>query len=216
MPKQKDLKRLVRARMQKTGEAYTAARLQLLKKIEPVSNHADVAGMSDASVRKATGRSWAQWVRALDAAGAAGKPHREIVRDVSALGAPSWWSQMVTVGYERIRGLREKGQRRGGAYCASKSRTFGVPVETLFDAVANVRVRRRWLRAKITVRSATAPRRVRMTWEDGTVVLIGFVAKGPAKSSVAVEHQGLRTRSASDAMKKAWGESFDRLGRLFA
>ena len=27
MPKQKDLKRLVRARMQKTGESYTTARL---------------------------------------------------------------------------------------------------------------------------------------------------------------------------------------------
>src|SRR3954467_11720027 len=32
MPKQKDLKRLVRARMQKTGEAYTAARAQVLRK----------------------------------------------------------------------------------------------------------------------------------------------------------------------------------------
>ena len=31
MPTQKDLKRLVRSRMKKTGEAYTAARLQLLK-----------------------------------------------------------------------------------------------------------------------------------------------------------------------------------------
>ena len=31
MPTQKDLKRLVRSRMKKTGEAYTAARLQLVK-----------------------------------------------------------------------------------------------------------------------------------------------------------------------------------------
>jgi hypothetical protein len=32
MPRQKDLKRLVRARMEKTGEADTAARAQLLRK----------------------------------------------------------------------------------------------------------------------------------------------------------------------------------------
>ena len=32
MPRQKDLKRLVRARMEKTGEAYTAARAQVLRK----------------------------------------------------------------------------------------------------------------------------------------------------------------------------------------
>ena len=67
MPKQKDLKRLIRSRMQKTGEAYTAARLQVLKKKEPASNYAAVAGMSDASVSKRTGRTWAQCVRVLDA-----------------------------------------------------------------------------------------------------------------------------------------------------
>lgn len=32
MPKDKDLKRLIRARMRKTGEPYTTARSQLLKK----------------------------------------------------------------------------------------------------------------------------------------------------------------------------------------
>ena len=32
MPRNKDLKRLVRARMQKTGEAYTAARAQIVAK----------------------------------------------------------------------------------------------------------------------------------------------------------------------------------------
>jgi hypothetical protein len=32
MPKQKDLKRLARTRMEKTGESYTAARSQLLAK----------------------------------------------------------------------------------------------------------------------------------------------------------------------------------------
>ena len=53
---------------------------------------------------------------------------------------------MVTVGYERVRGLRDKGQRRGGSYETSKSRTFAVPVETLFAAVAKAPKRKRWLR----------------------------------------------------------------------
>ena len=35
MPKQKDLKRLVRERMAKTGESYTAARAQLITKRNP-------------------------------------------------------------------------------------------------------------------------------------------------------------------------------------
>jgi len=89
MPKQKDLKRLVRSRMQKTGEAYTAARLRLLKGRAPAADLARAAGMSDASVRKATGRTWAEWVRLLDAAAAAVKPHREIAYGWSAAPTPT-------------------------------------------------------------------------------------------------------------------------------
>src|SRR5438128_9518271 len=129
MPKQKDLKRIVRTRMQKTGESYTAARLQVLKKKD--ADFAELAGMSDAAIRKATGRSWAEWVKLLDDAGATSKPHRDIASYVSSLGVPDWWSQMLTVGYERIRGLRARGQRRGGLWEASKSRTFNVPVKKL-------------------------------------------------------------------------------------
>lgn len=216
MPKQKDLKRLVRSRMKKTGEAYTAARLQVLKKNEPTSNHAEVAGMSDASVSKRTGRTWAQWVAVLDRAGAAEKPHREIAEYLSSLGTPGWWSQMVTVGYERIRGLRDRGQRRGGGYEASKSRTFNVPVSTLFNAFASARQRRRWLPVKIAVHSATPQKRMRMTWEDDTVVVLEFMSKGTTKSAVAVGHQKLPDKSAAEAMKRAWSEHFDRLGQLLS
>src|SRR6266566_1826701 len=42
MPQQKDFKRLVRARMKKTGEAYTAARAQLIRKPKPGSAPRDM------------------------------------------------------------------------------------------------------------------------------------------------------------------------------
>ena len=126
MPSHKDLKRLVRSRMKKTGEAYTAARVHVLKpgprtsdaKSKPSSSedYAQLAGLADTSVLKRTGRTWAEWVRVLDAARATERPHKEIALYVSSLGTPDWWSQMVTVGYERIRGLRVKGQRRSGTY----------------------------------------------------------------------------------------------------
>ncbi len=216
MPRQKDLKRLVRSRMQKTGEAYTAARLQLLKKPSPAPDLAGLAGMSDAAVAAKTGRTWAQWVRTLDAAGAAAMPHREIAKHVASLGTPGWWTQMVTVGYERIRGLRVKGQLRGGSYQVSRSRTFPVPVEKLFDAFVNARTRRRWLPVKITVRTARPHKTVRMTWEDGTLALFGFTAKGGAKSAVAVQHEKLPDQATASALKKAWGEHFDRLAEMLS
>ena len=216
MPKQKDLKRLVRERMQKTGEAYTAARHQLLQKKTPTVEYAELAGMSEQSVQKQTGRTWAEWVRVLDAVHAAQKSHREIAEYVSSIGTPDWWSQMVTVGYERIRGLRDKGQRRGDGYEATKSRTFNVPVATLYAAFANARTRKRWLPVKLTVRTTIAEKSMRTSWEDGTPVQFGFIAKGDAKSIVAVRHEKLADKAAIDAVKKMWAEYFERLAEVLA
>src|SRR5213076_1467118 len=154
MPKQKDLKRIVRSRMEKTGESYTAARLQLVRKKEV--DYAQLAGMRDASLQQRTGRTSARWVHVLDDAGASSKAHREIAEYVSSLGTRNWWTQTVTVGYERIRGLREKGQRRDGGYRANKSRTLDVPVGRVFAEFASDRARARWLDKNVTVKSATA------------------------------------------------------------
>ena len=132
MTTDKDFKRLVRGRMQKTGESYTAARAQLrstppaVPSVVPPSDYATLAGKSDAIMKARTGCGWERWVKALDHAGAHGWTHTEIARHVvEKYKIPGWWAQSVTVGYERIKGLRAVGQRRGGAFEASKSRTFG-------------------------------------------------------------------------------------------
>ena len=195
MPKQKDLKRIVRSRMQKTGESYTAARLHIVRKKE--ADLAAIAGMSDEAVKNATGRDWAGWVKVLDAEGAMSKPHREIVKIVNA---GNWWSQMVTVGYERIRGLRDKGQRRGGGYEAGKSKTFNLPVATLFAAF------RESLPADAVVKSATPNKRMRIAWNDGTTVEALFTSKAAGKSTVAVTHQKLADKPAAEKMKAFWGK----------
>jgi uncharacterized protein YndB with AHSA1/START domain len=217
MPKDKDLKRLVRDRMKKTGESYTAARLQLLKKdkrIESTQDLAKIAGMSEASVSKKTGRMWAEWVQLLDAVDATKKSHREIAEYVSSLGTPSWWTQMVTVGYERIRGLRERGQQRSGGYQITKSRTFGVSVARLFSAFTSTKLCSRWLPKGVKLRSMTANKRIRLGWPDGTQAVVGFVSKGAEKCIAAVQHEKLPDRQAADAMKKGWGERFDTLSDL--
>src|SRR5687767_5316339 len=83
MTENKDLKRLVRARMKKTGEAYTTARTQITRKsatkkrtaaksasgaTASASNpkeYAAIAGMSDAAIKEKTGCTWATWVESL-------------------------------------------------------------------------------------------------------------------------------------------------------
>jgi hypothetical protein len=210
MPSDKDFKRLVRARMTRTGEAYTAARTQLLRKRPPPSlpDYAALAGMADAAIAARTGRRWKQWVVALDDAGAHAWPHRAIARYVhDTFQVPDWWTQMVTVGYERIKGLRAIGQRRDGGYEASKSKVFAVPVSRLYRAFHAPPMRRRWLGAvKLTVRSAATDKSMRVSWPDGTAVDLYFVAKGVAKSQVAVQHRKLADKTSADQMKAWWAE----------
>jgi uncharacterized protein YndB with AHSA1/START domain len=213
MPKQKDLKRLVRSRMTKTGESYTTARLRLVKKSEPQADYS-LAGMSDDAVRKATGRTWPEWVKMLDAVQSREKSHRDIARYVASLGTPSWWTQMVTVGYERIRGLRQQRQQRDGTYEASKSRTFPVAVEVLYRAFSEARLRRKWLETEVSVKSSAVNKRMRLDWGDGTTVQVAFTAKGEAKSTVAVQHEKLADRDAVDGAKTKWAERFDRLAEM--
>ena len=218
MPANKDLKRLVRARMKKTGEAYTTARSNILKKPKKKSSsdYAALAGMSDAVIKQKTGCTWERWVKSLDYHGAEKMSHGEIAAMVKkTYKVGDWWSQTVTVGYERIKGLRAKGQRRDGSYEASKSRTFDVPVKTLFEAWADRSTRQRWLDdASVRIRTATSPKSMRLDWNE-SIVAVGFTPKGSAKSAVAVQHTKLPDRDTANRVKQYWSDRLDALGDLF-
>jgi uncharacterized protein YndB with AHSA1/START domain len=255
MPKQKDLKRVVRTRMRKTGEPYTSARVHVLgkrdgsaKKLaavktpkaasaapatapakarakrtakpakEATPDYAALAGMSDAAIEAKTGCTWERWVGHLDHFGAADKPHREIVDHVhEKFGVPGWWAQSVTVGYERIRGLRAIGQRRSGSYETTKSKTVAVPLAQLYEAFADAKARKKWLPGvELVVRKATTDKSMRITWNDGTSVEVGFFPKGPAKSMVAVAHTKLPEKARADELKRFWSERLDALAAQLA
>lgn len=168
--------------------------------------------VGDDAVRAKTGRTWAQWIAALDAAGARGRSHRDIVamlRHRFRLGP--WWQQMVTVGYERATGQRAAHQRASG-YGADISRTFAAPCTALARAFEDARARAAWLRVKgASVRSGTAGKVIRLDWPDGTRVEVRFRPKGRAKSSAAVEHSRLASLREVTRMKAVWAEAFERL-----
>jgi hypothetical protein len=124
---------------------------------------------------------------------------------------------MVTVGYERIKGLRARGQRLDGSYEVSKSRTFTVPVARLFDAWADAGTRRRWLKdASVKVRTSTVATSMRLGFSDGTIVALWFTPKGAAKSVVALAHTKLPDRETANRLKQYWSERLDALGEAIA
>jgi hypothetical protein len=221
MTRSKDLKRLVRARMSKTGESYTAARAQLVRRAPntratPAPDFAALSGIADDRVQAKTGHTWEEWVRILDSHDATKLTHRERAEIVSEkYGAPSWWTQTVAVGYERIRGLRAIGQRMDGSYEASKSRTFDVGIGLLFDACASPAKRKKWLPdPSLKKGSATRPKYVRLKHDDGSVVILGLTAKGRTKSSLSVQHSKLPSKEAANRMKGYWAERLDALAEV--
>jgi uncharacterized protein YndB with AHSA1/START domain len=225
MTTDKDFKRLVRARMQKTGESYTAARAHFVARTpslaparSPAIDYAALAGQSDATIKAKTGCGWERWVKSLDYAQAYTWPHREIARYVrEKYQVPGWWAQSITVGYERIKGLRAVGQRRDGSFEANKSRTFPVPLVRLYRAWHDSRARARWLpEVQLTVRTATRGKYLRIIWPDLTFVAVGFASRGPGKSQVAVQHGNLPDRAAAARLKQYWAERLDALGEVLA
>ena len=216
MTKNADFKRRVRARMQKTGESYAAARAQLIEAPPPTPDeYAELAGMSDAAVHRRTGLVWTEWVAVLDEVGCASMTHAAIAASLRERWPDigGWWAQTVTVGYERIRGLREVGQLSTGAFAASKSRTFAVPIGTLYAAFSDD-VRERWMGETSVVRTASENRSIRLTWPDGTVVAAWFTDKAPDKSAVAIQHDKLDSEERRQLEKERWSERLDALRSL--
>jgi uncharacterized protein YndB with AHSA1/START domain len=214
MTEHKSFKRLVRARMAKTRESYTAARAQLL-----TGRAQDGAGpplpMSDAAIRERTGRGWEEWFDVLDEWGAADRPHREIARWLAGRldgASPGWNAQAITVGYERARGGRAVGQRDDG-FAVSVTRTVAGPVELVFDAFVDERARRRWLpEAELRPRTATRPKSARFDWGgDQSRVHVSFTAKEGGRSAVALSHERLADAAAAARMKAYWRERLEAL-----
>ncbi|GAB2487344.1 DUF4287 domain-containing protein [Nocardiopsis aegyptia] len=239
MTRQKSFKQRVRARMDKTGESYTAARAHLVGRdgeppapdpataapaaerparsgaAIPPTTAAISSRVSDEALLRTTGRGYDQWFDLLDAWGATDRTHTEMAAWlVDEHGVGGWWAQTVTVAYEQARGLRVPGQKKDGFAC-SASRTVDVPAERVFAAVTEEAERGRWLPDHaFAVRTANAPKRLRADFEGGTRLAFEFTAKGPAKTTVAVEHSRLADADRAAEAKTMWRERLSRLKAL--
>jgi uncharacterized protein YndB with AHSA1/START domain len=172
--------------------------------------------MSDDAVQAKTGKTWPEWFSLLDAAGARGMTHKEIVAYLSGQHAVGpWWQQTVTVAYEQARGMRQKHEKPDG-YEVSRSKTLAVPVPTAFTAWTDKRQRARWLKgAELTIRKANEDKSLRITWSaDETHVDVNFYPKGQDRTQVTVQHRKLPDAAQGERMKAFWGEALDRLQEL--
>jgi hypothetical protein len=213
MTKERLFKRRVRGRIAKTGESYTAARRQVSQKRDHVQAARARLGAtadrpSDEKVGAVTGKRWEAWFSILDRSGARKRKHGETVAFLmEEHEVPGWWAQSITMWYERARGIRLKHQQADG-FTIYASKTMAVPLEVLFDAFVNPRSRRTWLTdGTMSLRTSQPGHTARFDWEDGsTRVSVSFVAKGPAKATVAVAHERLPDPDEAEKAKVLWRE----------
>ena len=170
----------------------------------------------DAALRAATGKGWDEWLTLLDAAGAARQAfdHQKVL-DLAMQSLPEsagWWGQMVSVGYERVRGLREKHESCSGDFQSTLSKTFQVPLFAAFAAWADASLRGQWLDAPgLDFTKLNAGKNIRARWPDGALLDIRFNATGPDKCQIVVDTMKLTDAEAVAKAKAFWQSQFERL-----
>jgi hypothetical protein len=221
MTEYKARKRAIRARMAKTGESYTAARLHVLKtrpepqppKSVPPLPGVDL-GKSNESILRGSGKSWDEWFAILDAWGATKRAHTEIARHVQEdHGVSGWWAQTVTVGYERGRGMRRMYETTRG-FSVGVSKTFPTGVKALFAQFTDASKRNKWIEAgTLRARTSQPGKLARFDFRGESRVHVYFEAKGPAKTTIQVQHEKLSGEAAVAETRAFWKERLAELAR---
>lgn len=220
MTTQESFKHRVRVRMAKTGERYSAARRALLAKAEPAPGRRGWVSdpdTADVVIRERTGRGWDEWVQTIDAGPGRDAGHTAIARWlVEEHGVAGWWAQNVTVGYERITGLRLPGQMADGTFRVSRSRTLDATVEELRAMLLDEEDRAAMfagMTATLRSRSTAKALRVALTDVGGEplgTVLFSFDPAGE-RVRLTATHDRLPTASAAAVWKEFWGDWLDSL-----
>jgi len=218
MTTHKTLKVRVRARAAKTGESYTAARSQLLRKADapPPPDTLALAGVSDEAMIRGSGRPLGEWLPLLDAWRASERKHTEIARWlVDEHGVPGWWAQNVTVAYERARGMRALHEDPTG-FSISVSKTISATPERVSGALTDASLRSAWLPdAPIRLRRSTEGRSARFDWDEPkSLVGVMLFAKGEGKTQISLGHEKLPDAAAAERLKAMWREQLTMLKGL--
>ena len=193
--------------------------------------------MSDEAVKRATGKEWREWFAILDKAGAKKMQHRDIAQWVfdNHLGKKAterergsteanrpnvgttnvatsggWWSQMVTVEYERARGIRKVNENATGFLVAvHKTVELSLPrLEKEWEKILTSKVVAK--RKLQRIPSKTKRRMLRYRADVGGVV-VSLDERGGEKSRIMVEAIKLPNTSAVERERAFWKEALRSL-----
>ena len=214
MTKQATFKRRVRDRMAKTGERYSAARANLLAQATESGRRRTWVSepeVADAAVQEATGKSWEDWCDLIDTWDLGGD-HPAIAAKLEAdTDIGPWWSQGVTVGYERITGLRLPFERPDGTFTAGKTKTVTVDVAELRALLLDDEQRDDLFPGHQTeLLSKPSAKAIRISVGPG-VAHFGIGPKPDGRASINVDHRKLPSYDDVAEWKFYWTEWLDAI-----
>jgi hypothetical protein len=206
MTRQESFKRRVRDRMSKTGERYGAARRALIEKADTGRGWVAEPGMSDEKVRAATGKGWDEWCDLIEAWPGHDDGHAAVAEHLHEVhGVPPWWTQMVTVGFERITGRRLPNQMMDGTFTASRSRTVEGDAEAFRSMLLDPDDRLDLFPGSETeLRSRPGAKSVRIGIGPG-VALFTIDPIGDGRVRLTVTHERLPTIDDLEEWRAYWG-----------
>ncbi|HEX5163518.1 MAG TPA: SRPBCC domain-containing protein [Steroidobacteraceae bacterium] len=198
-------------------------------KVERRADHA----VSEASCKEASGKTLAEWFKALDKHGGVALGRRELGKWIEhEHGVGTWWATTIVNEYEIARGdMARDGKPKGYSICPTKS--IKASPADCFQAFASPQALDRWFGPKhevdlregghwrnadgnrATIRKVNPGKNIRMVAEDAgltlpTPVEIKFTPNG-ANCTVMISIERLQTRAEADGYRRAWSEALDRL-----
>jgi hypothetical protein len=173
------------------------------------------AGITDAAVRKGTGKGWGDWYDLLDAVGAREMSHQQILSEVARYHLTDWWHQMIAAAYEHARSLRDRHQREDG-FAANASKLIKAGATRVYTAWMDDSLRAGWLDAVgWHVRKAIPCKSLRITWRDGrTHVDVHLWPRTEGRTLIQVEHTRIATLPEVHHWKAFWSAALERLREL--
>jgi hypothetical protein len=173
---------------------------------------ANKAGLSEAAVLTATGKSPEEWFALLDAAGATGWSHTEIARWLfeEHNGIDGWWAQSVTVRYEQERGMRLPGQQSDGTFAVSVSRVIPLKSDRAIEA-AIATVSEELGAAPVSENRVAKYPRARWVDATGERLLATITAVADHRSSVALTRSRIVDSQRMAAVKTELSTTLSKL-----
>ena len=175
-----------------------------------------VPEVDDESVRAGTGRDWNEWCELLDAWPGHNDGHAAIAKHVQeSYEIGPWWAQTVTVGYERITGLRQPYQQSDGTFSISRSRKLAINPATVREALLDDRARSELFPGQATqMVSKPSAKTIRIGIGFGPGVAgISVQPSEDDTTRISVEHKRLPDAADAPKWQEYWSTWLDGLSR---